>query len=182
MPVWGHHTFSQFQLLVPALKTISPLKINILVKLLMLYIIYNLKNKNAPQNLNLADADRLQNNSLRPQTTALSPGPQKVQPGHKRHCMEDEQSSIERGRWEVMADKCDTAGQTEAPDPHTFPSRVRNMQRRIQNTGESRYLGSPRHGFKRRLVQKEPKNQIHIRKNSFILNCRLQFRKTENKE
>ena len=109
-------------------------------------------------------------------------GPQRVQPGHKRHCMEDEQSSIERGRWEVMADKCNTAGQTEAPDPHTFPSRVRNMQRRIQNTGESRYLGSPRHGFKRRLVQKEPKNQIHIRKNSFILNCRLQFRKTENKE
>lgn len=75
-------------------------------------------------------------------------------------------------------------GTAEALNPYTFPSsRVWSMQQRIQNTGESRYLGSPRHGFKRRLVQKEPKNQIHIRKNSFILNCRLHSgrQRTKNK-
>lgn len=81
----------------------------------MLYIIYNLKNKNTPQNFHLADADRLENSSLRPQTTVLSSGPKKVQPGHKKHHMEGEQSSIERGSWEVMADKCDKAGHSGSP-------------------------------------------------------------------
>ena len=81
----------------------------------MLYIMCNLKNKNTPQNLHLADTDGLQSSSLRPQATAVSPGPQKVQPGHKNHYVEDEQTSTERGCWEVMADKCDTAGHNGSP-------------------------------------------------------------------